>query len=171
MRWIFFAAVAKNGATTRTRREILDDIFERMGEGKSLARILRDGRRKKDFPSLTTFWRWLTDDDELKNAYEFALQVRSELQAEEINEIADSMVDRKNLTAQQLRLAQLRCDNRKWTASRLLPKKYGDRVTLAGDPTSPVSIDVIDARAALLGRLGPPAGSTGTAGPDRGNDQ
>jgi hypothetical protein len=161
----------KDATLPRDRRAILDDICERMAEGKSVARILGDGRRPKDFPSLSAFWRWLTDDDDLKKLYEFALQVRAERQAEEINEIADSLVGRKKLNPQQLRLAQLRCDNRKWTASRLLPKKYGDRVTLAGDAASPLAVDVVDARAALLGRLGPPAGSTGAAGPDREPDR
>ena len=36
--------------------------------------------------------------------------------------------------------SRLRCDNRKWLLARLLPRRYGDRVTaeVTGDPDAPI---------------------------------
>jgi hypothetical protein len=33
---------------------------------------------------------------------------------------------------------RLRVDTRKWAASKMKPKKYGERTTLAGDPEAPL---------------------------------
>jgi len=35
---------------------------------------------------------------------------------------------------------RLQVDARKWMLAKMLPKKYGDRTTLAGDPGAPLSI-------------------------------
>ena len=35
--------------------------------------------------------------------------------------------------------ARLRVDSRKWLLSKLLPKTYGDRTILAGDPENPLA--------------------------------
>lgn len=44
---------------------------------------------------------------------------------------------------------KLVCDNLKWHIAKLSPAKYGDKVTLAGDPTAPLQIQI----RAALGRL------------------
>jgi hypothetical protein len=36
---------------------------------------------------------------------------------------------------------RLRVDARKWIASKLKPKKYGDRQILAGDPENPLEVN------------------------------
>jgi hypothetical protein len=61
--------------------------------------------------------------------------------ADELIEIADAdcTVDGKpdNALVQQ---ARLRVDTRKWILSKMLPKRYGDRVTteVTGDPNAPL---------------------------------
>jgi hypothetical protein len=61
--------------------------------------------------------------------------------ADELVEIsdADCTVDGKpdNALVQQ---ARLRVDTRKWILSKMLPKRYGDRVTteVTGDPNAPL---------------------------------
>ena len=39
--------------------------------------------------------------------------------------------------------SKLMIDTRKWLLSKLLPKKYGDRTVLAGDPDAPLSAPTI----------------------------
>ena len=36
--------------------------------------------------------------------------------------------------------ARLRVDARKWIASKVLPKQYGDRLAVAGDADNPVKV-------------------------------
>lgn len=38
---------------------------------------------------------------------------------------------------------RLRMDARKWVASKLKPKKYGDKLALAGDDESPLVVKVV----------------------------
>ena len=40
--------------------------------------------------------------------------------------------------------ARLAVDTRKWIASKVLPKKYGDRQVLAGDPDAPLQVTKIE---------------------------
>ena len=84
-------------------------------------------------PSRSSFFLWLQKHKAFSDNYDRALEARAHLHAEEIVTIADgdgpdAPVDRD----------RLRVDARKWTASRLLPKKYGDATTLKGDPAAPV---------------------------------
>jgi hypothetical protein len=37
---------------------------------------------------------------------------------------------------------RLQVDTRKWLLSKLAPKKYGDRLEVAGDPTAPLKADL-----------------------------
>lgn len=39
--------------------------------------------------------------------------------------------------------AKLRVDARKWLASKMLPKKYGDKLELAGDKESPLTVQIV----------------------------
>ncbi len=49
-------------------------------------------------------------------------------------------------------MARVEIDARKWFASKFLPKRYGDRQVLAGDPDAPLGKTEadVDARLALL---------------------
>jgi hypothetical protein len=38
---------------------------------------------------------------------------------------------------------RLRVDARKWVASKLKPRKYGDRTTLAGDAENPMRLETV----------------------------
>lgn len=67
--------------------------------------------------------------------YTRACSIRHEHYAEEIAEIADSKGDARD--------KQVRIDARKWLLSKLIPKKYGDRLELAGDQAAlPTKIKV-----------------------------
>ena len=52
--------------------------------------------------------------------------------ADDIVNIAD--------TEQDPNKARVRIDARKWHASKLAPKKYGEKLELAGDPANPLMV-------------------------------
>lgn len=88
---------------------------------------------REDMPNRSSFFLWLQKHETFSNNYARALEARAHLHAEEIVAIADGEKDDAAVDRDRLRV-----DARKWTASRLLPKKYGDVTTLKGDPEAPV---------------------------------
>ena len=47
--------------------------------------------------------------------------------------------------------ARLRIDTRKWYASKLKPKKYGDRIAVAGEPDNPLTMIIKEIAGNTLG--------------------
>jgi hypothetical protein len=134
-------------------------ICERLAEGESLRTICKDD----GLPEARTVHRWLEANEVFRQQYARARELQADFYAEQIVEIADEeviTVKRKNgavgdetvgmevvFDPTAVARNRLRVDARKWYASKLQPKKYGDRTTLAGDAESPLSI-VLDQIAA-----------------------
>jgi len=81
-------------------------------------------------PAMGTVFRWLADPEHtrFREQYAMAREVQAETMADEIVTIADGsglgVEERVALSARD----RLRVDSRKWVASKLLPKKYGDKI-------------------------------------------
>lgn len=110
-------------------------ICERMATGMSVRSIcLAD-----DMPALSSVYLWLTKYPEFSEQYAKAKADSAERMAEEILEIADR-TDRDfefnpetgaiTVNGEHIQRARLMVDTRKWLLSKLLPKKYGDKVDL-----------------------------------------
>lgn len=102
-------------------KSIFDDICVQIAEGKSLRQICaQDG-----MPSGETIRRWLAADEaeggEMCAQYARAREAQADYYADEIIEIAD--------TATDAQIARLQVDARKWKASKLAPKRYGEKVS------------------------------------------
>ena len=91
--------------------------------------------------------------------YAHAREVGLETMADEILEIADETSHdttyNKNgdevANSEWIARSKVRIDTRKWLLSKQLPKKYGDRTVLAGDPDNPLMEPMDDTqRAAKL---------------------
>jgi hypothetical protein len=67
------------------------------------------------------FLRWIEEDEGLRNQYVRAREDQATHLADEIIEIVDAEDDPAR--------ARVRMDARKWAASKLAPKKYGDKLT------------------------------------------
>ena len=87
------------------------------------------------------------DDPEFAVRYARAMELRCERMAEEILEIADDSsndwMEREGLIVpdhENVQRSRLRVDSRKWVLSKLMPRKYGDRVTqeITGDANAPL---------------------------------
>jgi len=122
--------------------KIWPDILERIANGESLATALR----KPGMPSYALAKLHLRSNPVLREAYDQAVEDRAALLAEELIELADTTIPdgldpaSRSAWVQHLRI---RLDTRKWIASRVFRKLYGDKVDLS------VSHTPIDLAAAL----------------------
>lgn len=117
--------------------KIADAICERLISGRSLRSICADD----DMPHVVTVLRWLRERDEFRSQYALAREAQADTIVDEILEIAD---DARNdwmerhgeddagwsINGDHIQRSRLRVDARKWMASKLQPKKYGDKVQL-----------------------------------------
>lgn len=102
------------GAPTNFTEDIAAELCARIAEGESIRHIcLQDG-----IPALRTVMEWLVKIPTFTQRYALARELQADTLADDILYIAD--------TATDFRLAALRIDARKWIASKLKPKKYGD---------------------------------------------
>ena len=121
-------------------QDVADLICERLAEGESLRKICSN----EDLPSITSVWRWLNTREEFSKQYARAREEQAEFLADEIISIADELmpvgIDGK-IDSAAVNQARLKIDSRKWVASKLKPKRYGDSTTLKGDVDNPLKMD------------------------------
>lgn len=124
--------VEKRGKLTYTR-EVMEEVCVGLASGKSLREVCRE----KGMPAEATVRYWVSKDiDGCGLAFQAAREVQAHRLAEEIIALADTeppvledgRVDQGWVTWQKMRI-----DSRKWKASRILPKEYGEHVSLKGD--------------------------------------
>jgi hypothetical protein len=109
------------GRPTVITDEVAEAIFARIEAGESISVITKsDG-----FPSSRTLYRRVESDEQFRARFNWALMVRSELWAEQIVSISDSV--KQSTSMEEINAAKLMVNSRQWIVSRLLAKKYGDR--------------------------------------------
>lgn len=101
-------------------------------------------------PSRSAFLNWLREDEDVLRQYTRAREHQADFLVDEILEISDDgkrdykrdadgniVVDHDHIAR-----ARLRVDSRKWFASKVLPKKYGDKSTHehSGPDGNPIEI-------------------------------
>lgn len=96
--------------------EVVDLICSRLAVGESLNRICKDA----DMPAMSTVFGWLSKYPEFLEKYTRAREAQAETHADRIIEIADDA----DIDAHHKRIM---VDARKWVASKLKPKRYGDK--------------------------------------------
>lgn len=92
----------------------------------------------------STFMRWLDDDEKLAERYARAREDLIEHIASETIAIADEPVPVTNngsTDSGAVQKQRLQVDTRKWLLAKLAPKKYGDRIELAGDRDNPIKVE------------------------------
>jgi predicted transcriptional regulator len=90
-------------------------------------------------------YRWLEKNEGFRERYARAREDQADFVADEIVEIADdnSRDAEYYVGGNHVQRAKLRVDARKWVASKLKPKKYGEKLdlTTGGDKLQPMIID------------------------------
>jgi len=115
--------------------ELADEICTRLANGESL-RTICNSERDDFIPSIGTVMRWVVENEKFREHYEEARRIQAETMADEIVTIADGSPYADPSPVDVAR-DRLRVDARKWVASKLLPKKYGDKIAhVGGDPES-----------------------------------
>lgn len=128
-------AVAKKrtGRPSKFTQTLADEICRRLASGESLDAICRS----HGFPDASTVWDWTDRNESFASQYARARAKQADTLAEEILAIADGAAGKPN---EEVQAARLRVDARKWFASKVAPRKYGDRV--AADVSGSLSITV-----------------------------
>ena len=132
-------------------QHIATQICVRLSEGDSLRTITKSD----DMPDRATVYRWLAAYPDFCDLYARAREDQADTLADEIIAIADEqpeiieVVDKKTgeliehkLDNAFLQWQKNRIDARKWTAMKLKPKKYGERMQVGGDPGNPLEAKV-----------------------------
>ena len=92
-------------------------------------------------PDISTVKDWIIQDREgFSPKYTRAREAQLDLMAEEVLEIADEPPERTEHGVDSGSIAnkRIRFDARRWYLSKLAPKRYGDRLEIAGDPNNPI---------------------------------
>ena len=139
----------KGGRPTDYSIALTDSICTRLSIGESLRKICSE----EGMPSQAVIYTWLNKYPEFLERYARARQEQADTHADEIVAIADenpvlnpihdsegNVVDLK-IDSGYVAYQKQRIEARKWTAAKLRPKKYGDRVTHAGDDESPLVVE------------------------------
>lgn len=121
--------------------ELVDKICEKIAtSNKGLHSICSEN---EDFPAYSTIFNWLNDPNKkyFLDKYARAREAQAEFLADEIIEISDDgtndfmtitkgdkeyNVEDREVTSR----SKLRVDARKWKASKLYPKKFGEKLDL-----------------------------------------
>jgi len=129
---------AKTGRPTKFNQDTADLICMMLSEGMSLRQILKADTVGK-LPAQSTIYEWLIRHPLFQEQYARAREEQADTNADEIFEIADERPpefkdDKGRIYLDQTYIAwqKNRIEARKWTAMKLKPKKYGDRVALEG---------------------------------------
>ena len=135
------------------------DVWSRLlpliATGASLPAALRQLPEPR--PSLWWAKMAVRNDPDLAERYRAAQELRADALADEIVALADEPMPaglqgtEASAWVQQMRL---RVDARKWTASRLFPRQWGDRVEVGVDVSAQISIaSALEAANARVERL------------------
>lgn len=131
--------MTKKGRPSIYSDELAEQICERIANGMSMREITR----ADDMPGMSTVFRWLADNLNFREQYARAKEAQAEYLAEELLEISDDgsndWMERKNaegelvgwnVNGEAIQRSKLRVDARKWLMSKMLPKKYGDKIDI-----------------------------------------
>jgi hypothetical protein len=145
-----------SGRPTKYTNKLADEICT-LRETMSLLQLCK----RDDMPVRSTIYLWLADEDkkDFSDKYAKAADTFSEKLFDELLDIADDgtndyMEKERDdgssfevVNTEHIARSRLRVDTRKWYLSKVLPKKYGDKLDLTSDgeklPTPILSLDAI----------------------------
>jgi hypothetical protein len=132
------------GRPSLFKASVAEKLCTLLVEGRTLRAICADA----SMPSKATVMRWLAQHEEFRDQYARAREAQADTLAEEVIEIADDgagdMVQdedgKERVDWENVNRSRLRVDARKWFASKVAPKRYGERISqeLSGPGGGPI---------------------------------
>ncbi|ASN73038.1 hypothetical protein R2B_p001 [Ralstonia phage DU_RP_II] len=123
--------------TTSERHTRVEAVIKRVLEGAPIKDAI-----KGYFAGTSDFYDCVSSERELSLRFTRAMEMRAELLVDELVTIADSDEDPQRV--------RNRLDVRKWVASKLLPKKYGERIDLNVTQTIDIGEALREAKARIV---------------------
>ncbi len=123
--------------TAENKENAIHTILSEIESGKSLKKITDENN---ELPSRRLFYEWLDNDEQLRNNYARACEVRQDGIFDEIFDIADETINdtiemdlgdgvvTQKQNTEWINRSRLRIDARKWALSKMNPKKYGEQI-------------------------------------------
>ena len=119
-------------------------ICDRISKGESLKAICSS----PGMPDQVVVYGWLGRQPEFAQMYARAREDQADTLADEIAALADEeprmVVDDKGVAridSAWVQWQKNRVEARKWVAAKLKPKKWGERIQVAGDADAPLKLD------------------------------
>ena len=122
------SAGKKVGRPSKMTEEVQAEILGRISTGESLRQICGD----KHLPAPQNVFKFIYTNNEFRDNYEAARREQAEWLGEGLIDIADGDGDTQR--------DRLLIDTRKWVMSKLLPKKYSDKIDL--DVSGDVDVNI-----------------------------
>lgn len=127
------------GRPTIFTQELADKLCAQLANGDSMRTVCRSD----DMPCKATVFMWLRTDEDFLDQYTRAKQESADALTDEMLDIADDasndwmlINDKDNegyrINGDHIQRSRLRIETRKWLASKLKPKKYGDKIDITG---------------------------------------
>lgn len=137
---------------SKYKEALADELCEQLANGKSLLKICeQDG-----YPSQSMVYRWLDAQPIFREKYARAREQQADHYAAEIIDLADTCREGKKYketkdgtfveTGDMVERSRLQIDARKWYASKLAPKKYGDKMAVEHDVSDSLADRIAKAR-------------------------
>ena len=139
------------GRPSKYSKKLSDEICAQLADGKSLRTVCLPD----DMPDKATVFRWLRTNEEFRDQYARAKEESADALTDEMLDIADDgsndwmkrhgkdEEDYWVVNGEHVQRSRIRIDTRKWIASKLKPKKYGDKTVIAGDPDNPIKTQAL----------------------------
>lgn len=134
------------GSVTYKSEDHIPKILAWISEGKTL----RDYCRQAGCPSFTIVYEWLDKDEDFSKRFARARDTGHDVIAQECLSIADTPVEGKRIKhtddgmevviEDALGHRKLQIETRLKLLAKWNPKKYGEKITHAGDQENPVSV-------------------------------
>jgi hypothetical protein len=136
--------MAKTGRPSTYDPAVATKICEQLSEGISLREICR----QEGMPPWQTVYSWMERDASLVEAIARAREIGYDALAEECLKIADDGTNDyvegergPQLNSEHIQRSKLRIETRLKLLAKWSPKKYGERVQVAGDADSPLKVE------------------------------
>lgn len=131
------------------RAKIIKDVIARISTGETL----RDICRTEGFPGVTQVYEWMKQDEDFSERFARARESGHDVIADECMAIADNasndwmeVNDPDNpgyrLNGEHVQRSKLRIETRLKLLAKWNPRKYGDKLELAGDKDAPLTVVV-----------------------------